>query len=305
MGYTILKVYPLELREITDTVGYIPDAVNIGVIRDGPGAILVDTGLDKGTAKEILKTLDGAGLSVKAIVNTHHHADHIGGNAYIKNRTGAAIYAPEVEAGLIESPILEPTYLFSGASPIKGLRNRFLLAKPSKVDHVISGDRLVVGGTELGIVGLAGHSPNQIGVAVDGVLFCADTVFSMRVVEKYKLPFVQDVAGLKKSLKTLRESGYDRYVPSHAGAKEDITELADANLGAIQNIERMILELLSQPRTTEGVLSGLCEATGLEIGRAQAYYLNNTLTMAYLSSLQSDGRVKVAFKGNLLHWEKV
>ena len=294
----------MELRMITDSVGYIPDAVNIGVIRDGSEAILVDTGLDRGTAKEILKTLEGAGLTAKAIINTHHHADHIGGNAYIKNRTGAAIYASEIEAGLIESPILEPTYLFSGAAPIQGLRNRFLLAKPSKVDHIIMGDRLTVGGVELGIVGLAGHSPNQIGVAVDGVLFCADTVFSMRVVEKYKLPFVQDVSGLKESLRSLKESKYDRYVPSHAGAKEDITELADENLEAILGIEAMVLEVLEEPRTTEGVLAGLCTATGLEISRAQAYYLNNTLTMAYLSSLESDGRVKTLFRGNLLYWER-
>ncbi|MBL7167431.1 MBL fold metallo-hydrolase [Candidatus Bathyarchaeota archaeon] len=294
----------MELREITDAVGYIPDAVNIGVIRDGSEAIIVDTGLDKGTAKDILKTLEGAGLTVKAIINTHHHADHIGGNAYIKNRTEAIIYASEIEAGLIESPILEPTYLFSGAAPIQGLRNRFLLAKPSKVDHIITGNRLTIGGVEVGIVGLAGHSPNQIGVAVDGVLFCADTVFSMRVVEKYKLPFVQDVSGLKESLRTLKASSYDHYVPSHAGAKEDITELADANLGAIHGIEAMVLDVLEEHRTTEGVLAGLCAATGLEIGRAQAYYLNNTLTMAYLSSLESEGRVKTLFRGNLLHWEK-
>jgi glyoxylase-like metal-dependent hydrolase (beta-lactamase superfamily II) len=304
LGHTTLKVSTLELREITETVGYIPDAVNIGVIRDGSEAIIVDTGLDRGTAKEILKTLEGDGLSVKAVVNTHHHADHIGGNAYIQGRTAAAIYASEVEAALIESPILEPTYLFSGASPIQGLRNRFLLAKPSKVDHVIQGDRLAIGGVEMGIVGLAGHSPNQIGVAVDGVLFCADTVFSMRVVEKYKLPFVQDVAGLKESLRTLKESSYDRYVPSHAGAKTDITELADANLGAIHGIEEMVLDILVEPRTTEGVLAGLCEVTGLEIGRAQAYYLNNTLTMAYLSSLCAEDRVKTVFEGNLLHWVK-
>ena len=295
----------MELRMITDSVGYIPDAVNIGVIRDGSEAILVDTGLDRGTAKEILKTLEGAGLTVKAIINTHHHADHIGGNAYIKNRTGATIYASEIEAGLIESPILEPTYLFSGAAPLQGLRNRFLLAKPSKVDHVVTGNKLAIGGVEVDIVGLAGHSPNQIGVAVDGVLFCADTVFSMRVVEKYKLPFVQDVVGLKESLRTLKASRYDRYIPSHAGAKEDITELADENLEAIHGIEAMVLEVLEEPHTTEGVLAGLCDATGLELDRAQAYYLNNTLTMAYLSSLQSDGRVRVVFQGNLLHWEKV
>ena len=294
----------MELRMITDAVGYIPDAVNIGVIRDGSEAILVDTGLDKGTAKEIMKTLEAAGLTVKAIVNTHHHADHIGGNAYIQNRTGATIYASEIEAGLIESPILEPTYLFSGAAPLQGLRNRFLLAEPSKVGHVITGNKLAIGGVEVDIVGLAGHSPNQIGVGVDGVLFCADTVFSMRVVEKYKLPFVQDVVGLKESLRILKESKYDHYVPSHAGAKEDITELADENLGAILGIEAMVLDVLEEPRTTEGVLAGLCAATGLEVSRAQAYYLNNTLTMAYLSSLESEGRVQTSFRGNLLYWER-
>lgn len=73
----------------------------------------------------------------KAIVNTHSHADHCGGNRYIKERTGATIYASEIESAIIQYPLLEPLYLFSGASPLRDLRNKFLMAQSSSVDHVI------------------------------------------------------------------------------------------------------------------------------------------------------------------------
>ncbi len=294
----------MELRDLTGKVGYIPGPVNIGVIRDGEKAVLVDTGLDKSAGKEIVRVMDEADLEVEAIINTHHHADHIGGNAYIKNRTGAETYAPELEAALIESPILKPMYLFSGASPPKDLRNRFLLAKPSKVEHVIGGNCISFDKVNVGVVPLPGHSPNQIGVEADGVLFCADAVFSMKVVEKYKLPFVQDVKGLKETLNALRGMEYSHYVPSHSRATDDIRRLAEENLAAIHRIEESILGILDEPKTTETVIAELCEASDLQIGRAQQYYLTHTLVMAYLGSMREEEKLDTSFKGNLLHWER-
>ncbi|MFW9997805.1 MAG: MBL fold metallo-hydrolase, partial [Candidatus Odinarchaeota archaeon] len=100
----------MELRKITDDVHYIPNPVNIGVVRTGEeSVILIDTGLDQNTAKKILKLLEGNGLTVKAIINTHSHADHCGGNNYMQ-KAGASIYAPEIESAIIQFPILEPLY---------------------------------------------------------------------------------------------------------------------------------------------------------------------------------------------------
>ena len=114
--------------QLSEKVYYIPNLANIGVIKDGNNAILIDSGLDDNTAKKILKVLEKENLILKAIINTHSHADHCGGNAYLKEKAQVKIYAPEIESGIIENPILEPLYLFSGANPISDLKNKFLMA---------------------------------------------------------------------------------------------------------------------------------------------------------------------------------
>ena len=128
----------MELRSITENVWYIPNVVNIGVIRDKDNSvILIDTGIDRGIGKKINNLLTKEKLVLKAIINTHSHADHCGGNKYLQDATGATIYAPVIEDVIISNPYLEPWYLFSGAAPIIDLQNQYLMAKASKVDRVI------------------------------------------------------------------------------------------------------------------------------------------------------------------------
>ncbi len=68
----------MELKKITEQVYYISNSLNFGVVKDGEGsAILIDTGFDDDAGGKILKVLEEAGLSVKAIINTHSHADHL------------------------------------------------------------------------------------------------------------------------------------------------------------------------------------------------------------------------------------
>jgi glyoxylase-like metal-dependent hydrolase (beta-lactamase superfamily II) len=100
------------LQQITERTFYIAGANNLGIVATGDGgAIAIDTGLDKDTGRLIRKALDEARLTLRAILNTHHHADHIGGNDYlVRNLPGVEVYAPRLEAALIENPILEPIY---------------------------------------------------------------------------------------------------------------------------------------------------------------------------------------------------
>src|SRR5262249_21757003 len=105
------------LQPITGRAFYIPGANNLGIVATGDGgAIAIDTGLAKDTGRQIRKALDEARLALRAIISTHHHADHIGGNdSLARNLPGVEIYAPRLEAALIEHPILEPSYLHMGA----------------------------------------------------------------------------------------------------------------------------------------------------------------------------------------------
>src|SRR4051812_36060750 len=69
------------------------------IIEDGSTLTLVDTGIT-GSARRILRYLRAHGLdpaSVKQVLLTHGHPDHIGGAAAFRRATGAAVFAHEAE----------------------------------------------------------------------------------------------------------------------------------------------------------------------------------------------------------------
>ena len=292
----------MSIVEVTDHVGYIAGGVNLGVVWNDKNAALVDTGLDKDSGRKALRALEEHGLKLNAIINTHSHADHFGGNAYLVRNTGAKVYASSVEAGIIQNPLLEPIYLFHGANPIHNLHNKFVLADPSPVDEGVEMGKLNLVGLEVEIVSLPGHSFNQIGVKLDDVLFCADTVFSERVIDKYRIPVVQDVGNHLKTLAMLREMSCRLFVPAHTSPKEDIKPLVDKNIETTQLIINDIKELLREPMTTEMIQPALGKLYDLDLSVVQQYYLIHMTIMAYLGYLYDSKQAEIKLENNLLHW---
>lgn len=130
----------MSLLPITSRVSYLPGANNLAVIVQPDGAaVVVDTGIDKDTGRALRKALDAAGLRLRAIISTHHHADHVGGNAFLLKHYGpeVTVAATQLEAAIISNPILEPTYLSGGARPVAALRNRWVLAPGSPVHQIL------------------------------------------------------------------------------------------------------------------------------------------------------------------------
>ncbi len=293
----------MELEAVTGNVAYIPGAVNIGVLRNGERCAVIDTGLDKDSGRNIRKTLEDEGLKLEAIINTHSHADHFGGNDYLARNLKAEVYAPSIESGIIQNPILEPIYLFHGATPIRNLRNKFVLAKPSPIDHIIEPGKLEIIGLEVEIIPLPGHCFNQIGVLVDNVLFCADTVFSDRVIDKYRIPVVQDVGSHLETLDRLNGMEHALFIPAHTKPVEDIKELVAKNMATPQGIIRDIKIILDEPKTTERVMSELCTSYGLDLTVVQQYYLIHMTIMAYLGYLYDEKQIDIGMEGNLLRWK--
>ena len=97
----------------------LPGSQNIGVMpteRDG-AALIIDTGLSEDTARRLLRALDLARLRPAAILNTHAHADHFGGNAWLVRRAGVPVYAPVYEEAFMRYPRLEAVGLSRGPRP--------------------------------------------------------------------------------------------------------------------------------------------------------------------------------------------
>ncbi len=295
----------MKIGEISGEVAFIPGAVNIGLIKLSKNSIiLIDTGLDDSTAKKILKVLNQENLKIHSIINTHSHADHCGGNSYIQKKTGTKIYAPEIESTFIEHPILEPWYLYSGAAPFKDLKNKFLAAKPSIVNTIINKNQnsLLIEGVELNIVSLPGHSPNQIGIEVDSVCFCADVLFSDEILKKHKISFFSDIETSLQSLNFLKKRTDSFYVPSHATPSQKVKKIVDTNIKTINDISNLILRNLITKKTTEQLLERLCSVLEIEISHPSQYFLLKTPVQAYLSYLHQNNQVKFELRDNQLYW---
>lgn len=106
--------------------------------------------VDPGDAAPVLLTLQARRLQLAAILVTHHHFDHIGGLAALRQFVEVPVYGPAAEAREI----------------------------PGLTQLLKEGDRVEVLGTEFAVWEVPGHTLGHIAYVADGFVLCGDTLFS-------------------------------------------------------------------------------------------------------------------------------
>lgn len=288
-----------ELVQVGPRTYYIECPAKIGVYEFRKGEVcLIDSGNDKDSARKVLKVLETKGWKLSLVINTHSNADHIGGNSHLQDKTGCAIYARGIEAAFTRHPILETSFLYGGF-PVAELRNKFLLAKASDCREVTSAT-LPEG---LEIIELGGHFFDMIGLrTADGVVFLADCLFSEAILEKYRIPFMYDVARFLEVLDRVESMRAERFVPAHAPATRDIRPLVAANRENVAGILAAVRRACAAPARFEDILKTLCDAYGLTLDFNQYALIGSTLR-SVLAYLHDAGRVDAFFEANSLLWK--
>lgn len=128
-------------------------------------AIVIDPG---DNIDEIQEILARHSLSVKAIVVTHAHIDHIAGAGELRDLTGAPVYLNSNDQGLLDLLDTQATWL--------GMES------PGRVDvdsDLRDGDKLTVGVTELNVLHTPGHTQGSISlwIPAENKLIAGDTLF--------------------------------------------------------------------------------------------------------------------------------
>lgn len=290
----------LHIQQIAEHTYLIPSPANIGVYVNDNRAILIDSGNDQDAGRQILKLLKARNWELELIVNTHSNADHVGGNAFLQQKTGCRIAATSLEAAFIQHPVLEPAFLFGGF-PMKALQNKFLMAKPSTVTDVIpaSGPILATG---LEAMPLPGHYFEMIGVKTpDNVIFLADGLFSEEILNKYHLIFLYDLQAHFETLASLRALNAAWYVPSHAELTSDITALIGCNIRKIQEILEQIVSWCQAGAMFEELLARLCQTYTIALNANQYVLVGSTLKSC-LAYLTDQGRLTPQFAEGTLRW---
>ena len=288
----------MELVKLGDKTYYIKNATNIGVYKiDDSNVYLIDSGNDKDAGKKILKIVEEQGWNIKGIITTHSNADHIGGNKIIQDRTDCKIYANNIEKCFTEYPILESAFLYGGY-PFKNIRNKFLLAKESKVELIKNN---LIDGLEF--FDLKGHFFDMIGVKTsDDVYFLADSLFSEKTITKYHLFFIYDVKEFLNTLDYLETLEGDFYIPSHCEATKDIKSLIKLNRNKVKEIADKIYEILKEAKTFEEILKYIFDEYELIMNPNQ-YVLIGSTVRSYLSYLCDENRIIYEFIDNKMIWK--
>ena len=122
----------------------------IWLLRDGVVAAIVDPG----DAAPVIAYLERFAIAPCAILATHHHGDHVGGNAALLERWRVPVFGPSREK------------------------------IPGRTQAVSGGDRIVVPGIDVtfAVIDVPGHTAGHIAYFGEfgglPVLFCGDTLFT-------------------------------------------------------------------------------------------------------------------------------
>jgi len=126
-------------------------------------AAVIDAGDD---AEKILAYIEENHLKVKYLINTHAHADHIGANTKIKQKTGARLLIHKADAPWLENPRFNLSAFMGG--PIISCKADATIAE---------GDTVAFGKVKLNVLETPGHTPGGICLLGGGALFSGDTLF--------------------------------------------------------------------------------------------------------------------------------
>lgn len=129
--------------------------VQIPLLRDNYGYLVVsDAGeaavIDPSEAGPVLARMEKENVAPRAILNTHHHRDHTGGNSGLLEKLRLDVYGH------------------------KNDRERI----PGLTRAVDEGDEVRVGGLAARVFFIPGHTKGHVAYLFGGALFCGDTLFT-------------------------------------------------------------------------------------------------------------------------------
>ncbi|WZL71890.1 MBL fold metallo-hydrolase [Clostridiaceae bacterium 35-E11] len=292
------------LHHLTGNTYYIDTPTNIGLYQlNEQDCILIDTCFMGKSTERLIQTLEHHQLCVKAVLTTHAHLDHCGSNACIKEKYEAIVAAPPLESTFIEYPELSSILIFPSA-PFSDMGE--YLPKGISVDTLLDKEEFFIQDATFNIFPLKGHSLNQVGIVTpDQCIFIGDTFLSKETLDKEKMIYNYDIPLAIDSMKSLLDTSYNFYVPSHGIPLKQIEDTIHHNLNRIYETARQLKTLLSQkPLSLDQIMGILISEYGIT-AQTRQYYIAQACVTSFLSFLENKGEIKRFFQNGILTFKTV
>ena len=150
------------LLEIIDVSPFHTNCYIVGCETELIGAV-IDPG---DNPDEVMQIVNDKKLTIKKILLTHAHIDHVAAAEEVRERTNAVVYIHKNE-----EPFLDH---------LPAQANRFGLPRPKAISQktfIKEGDELEIGTITLTVLDTPGHSPGGICLLGEGFVFVGDVLF--------------------------------------------------------------------------------------------------------------------------------
>lgn len=302
------------LKKLTEHTAVFFHSTNIGVIECESGLYVIDSGSSQADGKKLAETLKALYPSkkIKALINTHSHSDHAGGNAEFIRLTRAELWTTRQEAVLLENPEIICDVYWGGTAFDELNTERYRCLESVRTDRIIDNQTIELDkDVTLVFIDLKGHYYSHTGLLVrekdtgSTLFFLGDALFGKELIKKTWLPFLMDPVEFRTSVGVIENTEADFYIPSHGNffTRKDISAACEMNIILTLEAETLILKFLEAPRTQETLLKDMMDYAGINARLAQYIWIGVTIR-SYLSSLEHRGLIEHIVEDSRLYWRK-
>ena len=194
---------------------------------------------------QLFSWLEEQGVSVRAVICTHMHWDHVSNNYEVHDRYRGQIFASSTEWNTALTgmrPTEYPITFFEDNADID-------------IDGAIFHTRI-----------LPGHSAGHHAIITpDGICYLGDAIMSLGPLQEAKLPYMEDIELSVKSMEEIAEMDYPLFVCSHNAVirPDELPALVEANIQAELELYRKIREFIREPGDLEEYVVSFMKSLGV------------------------------------------
>jgi glyoxylase-like metal-dependent hydrolase (beta-lactamase superfamily II) len=290
----------VDYDRISDRVLLVRGSPNTLIYKDDGGeCYVIDPGYSKKRAKGINKLLEKCGRI--EIILTHYHSDHSRAVEWVRHDS---VSASSIDSCIMRSPQnlnqLTYGYPFSRES-----EDVLIKPVPISIDKVFSEGVL---GEGIEALPLPGHTMGHMGIVIEStILYAGDSFFGERVLEKYKIPYHQNLIRATETLGFLKErtQSFKLVIPGHGVPLQPhkAKNIIEMNIRRNEEITNLVLKELSNKATSLEELTTSLERLFRVEKSIPTRLLNEVTVKGILSGLREEGRIEPIIMDGKVVWK--
>lgn len=267
--------------------------------------IMLDTGWAEGERAGIEALLEANHYKVSGIICSHSHIDHVGNNAYFKQKYNSTIAMSSYCAHVCASKVnLKVYYSNQNLTDVAEHFGHMVC----ETDIMITDEqtKIYVCGIKFKIRHTPGHSPSHICIITpDDVAYLGDCLIGYEVMNGAKMPYAFILREDLKSKEKLHELKCSKYIVSHKGVFDDITDLITDNINFYKLRAEKVCDVIKGSMTMEEIMKEIMIVFHIRVQTTHRYAVIERMLRSFIEYLNETGAVEANIEDGFLKYRRI